>query len=550
MNRYILGLCVAVVSGIFNRDSCAQLKVRMESDTLSPAREDLREQVQGTDDLSLFDDSAGTGNAMSFTLRSRLSEDLQTAKGYTSGAYPGSRLKSYQRLTFVQGEHYSGAVLCGKNAGSPRFDDLITGNFTVTGEGPLSKVVIGDYLVESGQGIVLWRSFDYGKGADVVTPAFRKGRGLVPYCSSGGGGFFQGAAVECRFGALSPEVFYSHRSPGASQGTETVAGGRCSWAFSQEDVLGFSCYRSVVVKGTYTAAILKETSESCVPFALDYRLSTGKAVLFGEWALVSGQPGGLSGLALKASNEVAVIASARQYPAGFTSPHGLGFGEGSSTSGEKGIYLGTDIRPVRGVHVSVFFDQYQRSSGASEIRFPSSESDFLVQTEFIPMHRLHAKVRYGKRTPSGVLESRSFRLEAAYAVTGYLDVKTRFDHVYRDPENTREREEGSMVSQGLTVRPTEDISCDVVFVLFNTRSYDTRVTYLESDLEGVRTSSGLYGRGIHYYATVNVRISNALRLSAKYSDLVRYDVTRIGSGADELPSNRDNKMSLQVDAGW
>jgi hypothetical protein len=46
---------------------------------------------------------------------------------------------------------------------------------------------------------------------------------------------------------------------------------------------------------------------------------------------------------------------------------------------------------------------------------------------------------------------------------------------------------------------------------------------------------------------VEYQVNENIRLSAKYSDMLRDDVKHMGSGVDELPTNHDDRVSVQAD---
>jgi hypothetical protein len=82
---------------------------------------------------------------------------------------------------------------------------------------------------------------------------------------------------------------------------------------------------------------------------------------------------------------------------------------------------------------------------------------------------------------------------------------------------------------------------------FKNDSYNSGVGEFENDLPGVLTIPVFYGEGVKLYSLITYKVWNTLRLSIKYSNLIREDVKKIGSGPDELPSNYDNKVDVQVD---
>ena len=50
--------------------------------------------------------------------------------------------------------------------------------------GIINKLVLGDYLLEFGQGLVLWSPYGLSKGADAVYPIKKRNNIIKPYTSS------------------------------------------------------------------------------------------------------------------------------------------------------------------------------------------------------------------------------------------------------------------------------------------------------------------------------------------------------------------------------
>ena len=104
-----------------------------------------------------------------------------------------------------------------------------------------------------------------------------------------------------------------------------------------------------------------------------------------------------------------------------------------------------------------------------------------------------------------------------------------------------------MFYQDVNLRSSEKLWLDFRIIFFQTDSYDSRLYEYENDLRGVLSLPALYGRGVRWYALVRYELADRLELSAKYSDLIRDDVKRIGTGLDELPTNHDNRIGVQID---
>ena len=87
-------------------------------------------------------------------------------------------------------------------------------------------------------------------------------------------------------------------------------------------------------------------------------------------------------------------------------------------------------------------------------------------------------------------------------------------------------------------------------VYFKTDSYESGIAEYENDMPGVLSLPVLYGTGIRWYCVITYQLAGLLNLSAKYSDMIRDDVRRVGTGLDELPTNHDNRIGVQMDLRW
>ena len=64
------------------------------------------------------------------------------------------------------------------------------------------------------------------------------------------------------------------------------------------------------------------------------------------------------------------------------------------------------------------------------------------------------------------------------------------------------------------------------------------------------TNLPLYGEGIRWYFMIKYNIISSLRVSIKYSETIRNNVTSIGTGYAEIIGGLDNKISLQIDFNY
>ncbi|MCH7772679.1 MAG: helix-hairpin-helix domain-containing protein [Bacteroidetes bacterium] len=105
-----------------------------------------------------------------FKLRSRVSNDLQTRNGFIENKFTGTKPKIYNRLLLQYDSHFQIGFLAEKDAGESAFDEFKSLHFAVRDLGPLYRFIIGDYIAEFGQGLVLWSPYGFLKGADAIYP--------------------------------------------------------------------------------------------------------------------------------------------------------------------------------------------------------------------------------------------------------------------------------------------------------------------------------------------------------------------------------------------
>ncbi|HEV8538112.1 MAG TPA: hypothetical protein VGR15_04220, partial [Bacteroidota bacterium] len=326
----------------------------------APLNEELLEQA-GEDSPIIDLVSAGyrkNDPEPAIAVRSRISRRFQEAKGFTDASYAGSSLKSYQRMLLRLTGGLSGGILFTKDPGEQRFNDFNSWNLAFSNAGWLQKAVAGDFRIEAGQGVSLWRGYDFSKGGEVISPAVRRVRGLVSSLSTDEVNYFRGLAVSARFGSLSLLAFWSNRHLGASidssgEVTSLYGSGyfRTKSEQARRDVLSekLYCMRSTIeLDGTKVVGVtLYRTAFSArlspggagtgySLAALDYKLSHLSITLFGEWAISNSVIGGISGVLLAPSQDITLVASVRSYPDEFVSLHGLAFGERTGTSNELG----------------------------------------------------------------------------------------------------------------------------------------------------------------------------------------------------------------------
>jgi hypothetical protein len=551
-------------------------------------RDNLIEQTTPVENSNFLDelqadDSSGKSR---FSVRSRLESMLQPAAGYTEGKYIGSRLHSYQKLMWVPRAGWQTGILFEKDPGEGKINDFTSFHLSVENLGFISHCILGDYLVESGQGVSLWRSYDYTKGADIVKPLLREGRNLVPYLSSNEQNFLRGGAASGAVGPVSLMIFYSRKKLSSvlnsageiealytsgefrtsteaghrDNASEELFGGKFNYSFSNASRVGLLLVDSRFSR-SLNLSTLQLSGKRFSILAADYDIQIHPLRTFGEWVVSNHTLGGIGSVILSAGHSTRCIVSCRYYPTGLFSLHGLGFGDGVETSNETGLYAGCEIEPRRGISLRVFYDQFSSLSPSHSSFFPSSGHEYFFTAQTVPFDRARLEIQYRQKVSQvssnfsldGMhilyddVSKYSCRIEMTHVLNNAVTIAGRWEYHEQHYRLHDQPEYGALLHTDVRLTPSKVLSLNLRLIIFSTDSYDTRFFEYEKNFDGAVSIPAVYGEGIKWYVLVEFRPSDRITVGMKYSDLIRDDTRHIGSGLDELPANHDNRVGIQMD---
>jgi len=529
---------------------------------------------------------------------SRYQRDLQESDGYNRpdslGGYMGSPMKYYQRIR-MSSKHLSVNLTQEKDAGEPLNGvsdfDFISGHLALTDNGKLNELVVGDYSLSFGQGLVLWSGGAFGKGREVVGTISKNERGIKPYTSAQETDFFRGVAAS--YGdKIELTGFYSERPRTATViGVDTTrfpsssgfhrtyneisrknniyqmtTGGRLRLQ-SSVGLIGVTGYynrfSSYIVKGTLLSSAYDYEGREHSTIGIDFRTLIRSSFVFGEFARSeNGAYGGIIGLESPLGDNTDLALAYRLYERDFQSFLGDGFSEQSSgPQNEEGFYMG--IRHILNpkVTLSGYFDQYQFNAPRFGTTQPTGGFDVLALSEidFNPDLNVYVLIRSETREGEYVAlndmgmeqvrlgdETRtSVRANVEYQVSRSVRLRSRVE-VVRSKSAGEDWERGFLIYQDLRVQPFSKLRIDGRVTLFDTDSFNTRVYQFESDLLYVMSNTVLYDQGQRVYATVKYDATSFLDIWFKYGLTIFEDRHFISSGLNEIEGNIRNSIGVQI----
>ena len=389
----------------------------------------------------------------------RFQQSFPLPKGYRpdneeSPLYPGSPSRLYHRHTITSDRvsaNLTQVKLPGEPIVKPQGADFTSAHFHIAGIGPVKQLVVGDYALRYGQGLVVWSAASFGKGGPAHNAPFRRTRGITPYQSSGQIRFFRGAAAEISLRKntnpkpdlsrteLLLTAFYSNRKKSAVEmdgdtirppsanpyhRTETERSRRHN---TREHIHG----ANISIKGnewtmgaTYfyfglNRPVVPHPQSSPCQGSTNQSLGTyfdahkGRLKLFGEYAASINKCGSndnlqqqspfksrtawIAGLSGELTENLDWIISLRSYGRDYWSEYGSGFGEGSGVpANQNGWYMGFRMRASSRLIIQSFIDRFAFPAPRRGHTRPSSGFETMLHATYRsgPQHNLQFRIRY------------------------------------------------------------------------------------------------------------------------------------------------------------
>jgi len=477
----------------------------------------------------------------------------------------GNPYRLYTRLWLQANPYFSLALIGEKDYYEPlRWDpqkryygyDFLSGHVAIGGLGRLQKLIVGDYILQVGQGLVLARGLGFGKGGDVILTLKQPAFGLVPYTSVNEYQFWRGAAVSYRLanrweviGFVSrlrqdgttisdttdeEEVVFVrtllssglHRTPSELNRRQNLL------HTAQGAVLTYR-HRYTTLGGTFLEQRFEPSLRLTGPaFYKAYNFvgnrnrlvsgfwdfTFGNLNAFGEAALsASGGKALTASLIASLSPQVDVALQLRHFDKNFHSFYGYTFAERPfALQNEQGAYLGLRIRPSPRWEVAGFYDLYRFPWYRYRAHAPTFGHENLLQITYKPNRRFqaYARVRYETKPYdiSGdtalfyrlISHTRAYvRLHFTYAPSQQWRYQARIE---RSGYQREAYSQGYLLYQDVRWQPNFSWSLSIRWVVFRIGSYDARIYTYESMPPTTFFIPGYYGEGQRFYGLVRWRL--------------------------------------------
>ena len=523
---------------------------------------------------------------------------LQEQKGYSTDEtgnthYLGNAHKYYFRYRLKNNFLQSG-ITAEKDAGENFFGsnqpygfDFYSAHLQMKNVGKIKKLILGDYHLNFGQGLVMQSAMTFGKSSEVINIQ-KSGNLIKAHTSSAENLFFRGSAIQIQpienidiiafismhkvdanitdtlenddLAFSSIEGTGMHRTESELIDKDAIRqnhfGSHLNYNHKQLNV-GLSYYNTKI-EGEYQKNIypynqfeLNENSNQNL--GIDYQYLYKNINLFGELAR-SGNGGvaHISGIMLGLDKTMSASLLYRDYQKNYQSQYSNAFSERSSQN-EKGIYFGLEITPNHKFKIRGYVDRYEFPWLRFGVNSPSIGNDYLMQADYRIRRGIKMYIRYKLENKEDQVSisneikneiKNSFRFHINYTEKESWSFANRFEMSSINFNNHKEK--GYILYQDIKYKPLfSKISFSSRYILFNTPTYDTRIYAYESDILYGYSIPAYYGKGSKIYLVAQYNVIKNLDFWIKIAQTTFSDRNIIKSGWDEIEGNKITEFKLQ-----
>ncbi len=509
--------------------------------------------------------------------------------------YAGDRFRYYTRYRFQSGDNISAGITAEKDPGEAFFSgsnpygfDFYSAHLSVKINPVIQNITMGDFIVRSGQGLVLWQGFSMNKSL-YATDVFKTNQGIRPYTSTDENRFFRGAATSISIGDAKINFFISKKNSDGNLAsadslnkhftslqtsgyhrTKNEIADKNSITDLNAGALGNIMFRNLKLGAVF---IYRKFNMPFLPaeqlynkfnfrgtenFAggIDYLFNKGKYLFFGESAISkSGGKAVLQGATAYLHDRIQLSLLFRHFNKNYHALWSAPFAENRFASNETGLYSGIRILPVKHITFSAYIDSYHFEWLKYTTAGPSNGWDVFSQVDYRPSERFQLYFRYknkekekkfriDEKNENHTEQFRKNRIHVQYIPSEIIALKTRIETVrYKGMK----KENGIMIFQDAQVSPTRiPLNLSARIAWFNTDGYNSRIYAWENDLLYTFAIPAYYGDGYRLYINMKYKMNKNVEMWLKLANFFYNNAETIGSGYNEIQGNKKTELKFQI----
>lgn len=497
-------------------------------------------------------------------------------------AYLGDAVREVIRYKGNIGHNMILGFNCEKDAGEQLRYALKSGYLQSKFSGLCKQMIIGDYMASFGQGLTFGSGIAFGKTANVLG-VMRTVRTIRPSRSLSENACLRGMASEWQYGRLrmhacfalnkldavvnpdsgDDENYSSITNTGYYRSAREIAGkgsikrsfGLVNMQYAHKTLLlGFTSIYSKLNKHRTDVP-----DPPAFSIGSDYQYHYKNLLFFGEWS--SDPPyrnlSCINGLIASMDRKLDISILYRHYASTYSSVSGNAFGESSTGSNERGVYVAVCSNLNSRLKLSAYVDLYRSPLPKYQADGPSSGRDMLAEIQYARRQDYTCYLRYKTekkmKNESGVqvlnsledVRRESIRFHTEFKPLRTLTLKTRAEYAcyYRE---FGVLSKGVLMYQDLQLQLGKAIKINARYMIFDTDDFDSRIYAFESDVPYSYAVPAFQGKGCRYYVMLKYKVNKKFQLWFRFARSSYDGVLSTGSGYDKIDGHNvsDGKIEL------
>lgn len=541
---------------------------------------------------------------------SRYERGIEEKRGYSpkinenDNRYLGSADKLYLRYRVSKAGDFSIGFTMEKDAGEalvwrPKNKqygmDFWSFHMMLENQGKWRKLIIGDYQLQFGQGLLYGAGISVGKGSETVNTASRVTLGIRPYSSVLESGFLRGLAstytltkeinlttfvsklaqdASIQSGDDSEEFsqFFSsiqssglHRTANELSNkksvTETVFGANINYKPADRAEAGLTItsnhFSTPILRRPDAINLFEFKGRTNANFGLYGKYDWRQFSFFGETAVSkSGGIGAVGGFSTSLSPRIAFAMLLRSYDRDFHTFRGTAFAEGSRNINESGVYWGLKYTLNRQLYLTAYYDTYHFPWLRFRADAPSFGNDYLIRINYNPRGRTKIYFQFRNET-KGVNASenelnnnlilpgtkKQYLANLEFAANNVLSFKSRIQA--SNFSLNGDFNAGYAFIQDAVLKKNNWVLSGRI-ALFDTDGGNNRQYAYEKDVLYAFSIPAYGGKGIRNYILIQYEASRKLEFWCRIARTTYYDRSTIGTGLETVDGNKDTDIKLQI----
>lgn len=514
---------------------------------------------------------------------------------YPNRVYKGEDFYNSVRYSYTAGKRFQAGFVAEKDAGEPFLKgghkgyDHYGAYVAMKDIGNLKSLVLGDFRLSFGQGLVLNTNFSLGK-TSATTSTTRRTTVPTRHASTAESGFFRGIASAYSLGDFTLTAFYSYQKTDGnlSENSEITSFKTDGYHRTQlersktrnvlEQVAGANLQfqKNNLQLGASTLYYQYDKSyqpnfqeynrfyfrgKSNLNGSIDYSYRFRRFSVAGELAMSeNGSLATLNAVNFYPKQGISLSLLQRQFSRSYQAGYANAFSDGSGVQNESGWYLGSQFSPLAKLRVAMYADVASFPWLKYGLNAPSHSFDYFAQGSYRLSSSLSLDLRYrfrqretnakypdDKTTSVLPYDQHKILLQASKVVSSKFSLRTILDWNSYKIEHLN-TEQGWMISQLASWQNPKKWKCDLSVGYFRSDSYSVRVYSREQNIINSFYMPSFYGKGMRASLSGKCDVRRSLVLAAKVGLTKYFDRETIGSDLEEIDAS--HRLDVMAFLRW